>query len=104
MCAALLAVTANAANFVSGPPTRNTDQFLPTEVNGPIDDAHCNMEELEEANDSQLYSILHELSKTAMFRNFIVDLEPKCPLASWSKGGGSETNDETTSFMEEEDE
>jgi flavocytochrome c len=103
VCAAILAVTANAVNSVSGPPTRNTDQFLPTEVNGPIDDAHCNMEELEEANDSQLYSILHELSKTAMFRNFIVDLEPKCPLASWSKGGGSEIDDET-SFMEDEDE
>ena len=66
--------------------------LLPT--NGPIDDATCNIEELEQANDSQLYSILHELKNTAMFRHFVVDLDQKCPLASWRVGSGSEEEEE----------
>ncbi len=47
---------------------------------GLIDDAQCSIEELEAANDSQLYEILQHLKTTAFFRNFIVDLEHKCPL------------------------
>mmetsp|Transcript_23652 Transcript_23652/g.26978 ORF Transcript_23652/g.26978 Transcript_23652/m.26978 type:complete len:1247 (+) Transcript_23652:298-4038(+) len=54
--------------------------FYPTPQSGPIDDAYCNVEQLEEANDSQLYSILEDLKQTTFFRNFGVDLETKCPL------------------------
>jgi len=49
---------------------------------GPIDDAKCNVEQLEEANDSQLYSILRDLKNTSFFRTFAVDLDQKCPLAT----------------------
>ena len=51
---------------------------------GPIDDATCHVEQLEEANDSQLFTILHDLKTTAFFRNFAVDLSAKCPLV-WNK-------------------
>jgi flavocytochrome c len=43
------------------------------------------VEQLEEANDSQLYTILNELKQTAFFRNFAVDLDHRCPLATWGK-------------------
>ena len=52
---------------------------------GPIDDASCNVEQLEEANDSQLFTILEDLKSTTFFRNFVVDLDAKCPLAEWGK-------------------
>ena len=55
------------------------DAFHP---NGRIPESHCNVEELEIANDSQLYSILQELKQTNFFRNFVVDLDQKCPLSS----------------------
>eukprot|EP01083_Nonionella_stella_P239497 838162_1 len=51
---------------------------------GPIDDATCHVEQLEEANDSQLFTILHDLKNTAFFRKFAVDLDATCPLA-WNK-------------------
>jgi len=53
---------------------------------GPIDEAMvtCNMEELEQANDSQLYTILHDLKETTFFRTFRVDLSHKCPLRLWN--------------------
>lgn len=59
---------------------------------GPIDDATCNVEQLEEANDSQLFTILEDLKETTFFRNFAVDLDAKCPLAEWvkSKSKGKE--------------
>jgi hypothetical protein len=62
---------------------------------GPIDDATCNVEQLEYANDSQLYSILHELKNTAFFRNFAVDLDTLCPLHTW--GGKKEVIINTSS-------
>ena len=52
---------------------------------GPIDDAHCNVEQLEEANDSQLFTILEDLKATNFFRNFVVDLDAKCPLADFGR-------------------
>lgn len=62
----------------------------------PILDASCNMEDLEQANDAQLFEILQELKQTQFFRNFVVDLQHKCPLQQWgttsstmSHGGGS---------------
>jgi flavocytochrome c len=54
--------------------------FLPS--NGPIDDAQCTIEDLERANDSQLHTILMELKQTNFFKNFVVDLEHKCPLSN----------------------
>jgi flavocytochrome c len=51
----------------------------------PIEDAKCNVEDLEQANDSQLHSILHDITRTAFFRTFHVDLERKCPLRQWRK-------------------
>mmetsp|Transcript_882 Transcript_882/g.1323 ORF Transcript_882/g.1323 Transcript_882/m.1323 type:complete len:254 (-) Transcript_882:19-780(-) len=62
---------------------------------GPIDDATCNVEQLEEANDSQLFTILHDLVDTAFFRNFAVDLETKCPL-SWDRDRDRKTEMEPT--------
>ena len=57
----------------------------PPTAEGPIDDiiVTCNMEDLEQANDSQLYTILHDLKQTAFFRTFRVDLSHRCPLRSW---------------------
>lgn len=49
---------------------------------GPIGDAKCNIEDLEQANDSQLHTILQELVfRTEFFQHFAVDLEQTCPLS-----------------------
>jgi flavocytochrome c len=40
----------------------------------------CNVEDLEKANDAQLFEILNELKKTNFFKNFLVDLDQTCPL------------------------
>ena len=68
--------------------------FMATPTSGPIDEAMvtCHMEDLEHANDVQLHSILHELTQTAFFRTFRVDLSQKCPLRSW--GGGEEDEED----------
>ncbi|KAL7531486.1 hypothetical protein ACHAXR_005392, partial [Thalassiosira sp. AJA248-18] len=52
-------------------------------ASGPIEDATCDVEQLEQANDSQLHVILAELMTTSFFRSFAVDLAEKCPLAGW---------------------
>jgi hypothetical protein len=67
---------------------------------GPIEDAQCNVEDLEEANDSQLYSILRDITKTDFFKTFQVDLNRKCPLASWSS---DKSNGDAHGDDEEED-
>ena len=70
-----------------GPPS------LPTAaMSGLIDDASCHMEDLENANDSQLYTILQELRNTAFFRTFVVDLDHKCPLRSWRPNACPDAN------------
>ena len=61
--------------------TQWTAVFPPT--TGPIEGAMCNVEELEEANDSQLYSILEHLVQTSFFRTFVVDLDERCPISTW---------------------
>ena len=48
-----------------------------------IEDATCDVQQLEKANDSQLHVILIELMTTGFFRNFAVDLDQKCPLSGW---------------------
>lgn len=70
--------------------------FLPT--NGPIHDARCSIEDLEQANDSQLYSILMDLRKTNFFNTFVVDLTASCPLQTWRQGGKKETKRVASSF------
>jgi len=50
---------------------------------GPIEDATCDVEQLEQANDSQLHIILAELMTTSFFRSFAVDLDQRCPLLGW---------------------
>jgi flavocytochrome c len=52
----------------------------PTFPTGLIEDTKCDVEQLEEANDSQLFTILHDLKQTSFFRNFAVDLDQTCPL------------------------
>ena len=68
---------------------------------GFIDDTKCSIEDLEQANDSQLYAILQELRATKFFRNFIVDLEKKCPLEKWRTGSssGDAQDDEEEEFQ-----
>jgi len=63
-------------------------------TSGPIDDVQCNIEDLEQANDSQLYSILHDITKTAFFRRFEVDLTHKCPLRQWRQHDLADTDDD----------
>lgn len=89
----------NNNGFVQPPPIPPQSFFasaattLPTN-GGLIDDTQCMMEDLEQANDSQLHTILQELRKTNFFRNFVVDLEQKCPLQSWRPGGGGDEEEE----------
>ena len=55
---------------------------FPLDPSTTIDDATCDVKQLEEANDSQLHSILKELKGTAFFRYFEVDLDHGCPIAT----------------------
>jgi len=79
---------------------------------GAIEDSTCDVEQLENANDSQLYSILHELRHTAFFRSFAVDLDESCPLSTWGKkkiaadvvpSKDNESSKDTPSQKEEEE-
>merc|ERR1712232_967141 len=50
-----------------------------------VEDTTCNVEQVEEANDSQLYIITKELKNTLFFRTFAVDLDHGCPLTGWKR-------------------
>eukprot|EP00551_Chaetoceros_affinis_P007052 CAMPEP_0203662740 /NCGR_PEP_ID=MMETSP0090-20130426/599_1 /ASSEMBLY_ACC=CAM_ASM_001088 /TAXON_ID=426623 /ORGANISM="Chaetoceros affinis, Strain CCMP159" /LENGTH=1285 /DNA_ID=CAMNT_0050525571 /DNA_START=150 /DNA_END=4007 /DNA_ORIENTATION=- len=84
-------VNANATTKTSrelAPTSTSSNGYHPLSKipqSGPIDDATCNVEQLEEANDSQLFTILEDLKATTFFRNFAVDLDANCPLAEWVK-------------------
>jgi len=63
------------------------------------------VEQIEQANDSQLHVILRELMTTSFFRSFAVDLDQTCPLTQWNKqkkkgkgdgGGGAEKTTDAT--------
>lgn len=54
-------------------------------ASGPLVDAQCNMETVEDANVHQLYALLSELSEATFFRLIHVNMDGKCPY--W---GGSE--------------
>jgi len=73
----------SAQNSIVSIPTITTQFQTPLVNTGPIEDATCNVEQLEQVNDNQLHVILEELTKTAFFRSFAVDLETGCPLAQW---------------------
>lgn len=73
---------------------------IPTTL-GPLEDAACNVEDLEQANEKQLFMILQEIKTTQFFRNFVVDLDAKCPLQSWRSGsaGGSSNKKESSAIF-----
>ncbi|KAL7550113.1 hypothetical protein ACHAWF_013350 [Thalassiosira exigua] len=82
---------------VARPPSAGGAGYpFPTVVaGGPIEDATCDVEQLEAANDSQLHVILAELMTTSFFRSFAVDLDQRCPLAGWNtKKGKKEKKDD----------
>jgi len=101
-CLALIAI--GIADSASAPSSL-LDAFVPS---GEIPGAHCNIEDLEIANDSQLYSILSELKKTAFFRSFVVDLDERCPLRNFGKSNitpeAKEDNKEETTSIPPPDE
>jgi len=66
----------------------------PTFPTGLIEDTKCDVEQLEEANDSQLFTILHDLKQTSFFRNFSVDLDHTCPLSWESKSKQTQSKNE----------
>lgn len=104
----LLLLTTTTTLLTSAPSTSASAQVPPPAVadflagaaaGGPIggrpqptgqiaDDARCDVEQLEQANDSQLHTILKELVGTAFFRTFAVDLDHHCPLAGLGSVGG----------------
>ena len=105
----LLLILHKACQWAHAQPTTPPAAIL---TGGWIDDTQCRMEDLEQANDSQLHTILQELRLTTFFRNFVVDLEQTCPLQSWRTGTGEEEEEEefqcggnsgdSTSDLEEE--
>lgn len=94
-----------AIHAVAAQDTTSNPQFTPSSAagggifpvsSGPIHDSSCDVEQLERANDSQLYLILNELRKTAFFRTFAVDLEQKCPV-SFASSSSTTTSASTSS-------
>eukprot|EP00466_Bigelowiella_natans_P018075 jgi/Bigna1/138510/aug1.45_g13218 len=67
--------TVGASSF---PPSMPFD--LDELMSGPLDDAKCNIEAVDMANNVQLACILSDLMDTTFFRLFTVDLERKCPF------------------------
>ena len=103
----LLCTIATRPRPVQSADTTSTPNFFlpPNAASGPIEDATCDVEQIEQANDSQLHVILRELMTTSFFRSFAVDLDQNCPLTEWNKkkkgkggvgvGGGSNNAAET---------
>lgn len=68
-------------------------------LRGSVGDAACDVEDVENANEAQLHSILHELTNTTYFRLFQVDLKRTCKFwgeASASKSASRAGADEQT--------
>ena len=95
-CACLPSSLHAASGFPSLSALNQLLDYFPT--NGPLDDATCNVEDLEKANDSQLHVILQEIQATAFFRNFVVDLDAKCPLRSWRKTKETSSSDKASAI------
>ena len=83
--ATLFAATAlalvEAANVSDSAPLLPSSVEMPfLSVTGPLEDASCDVEQLEQANDSQLHVILTELMATSFFKSFAVDLKQVCHM------------------------
>eukprot|EP00912_Choanoflagellata_sp_UC4_P001576 UC4_evm1s999 len=70
---------------------------------GKIDDASCDVDAVEKANDLFLFSLLDELSNTTYFRLFKVDMSRKCrffgkEVTESTCGGGDEGGDDVPPF------
>jgi len=109
----LLLAAANQPQQVHAADNNNNNFFLPpTAASGPIEDATCDVEQIEQANDSQLHVILRELMTTSFFRSFAVDLDQTCPLTQWNKqkkgkgggGGGGNTSSNNAAAAEKKQE
>jgi len=61
------------------------------------------VEQIEQANDSQLHVILRELMTTTFFRSFEVDLDQTCPLAQWNKQKKGKGSSGTAAAVEKKD-
>ena len=76
---AMTVTTSTAMSHTKGLPWLASDD----DVTG-VPEATCSVQDVEQANDSQLYTILQELKQTHFFRHFVVDLDESCPLAEWN--------------------
>lgn len=101
----LLATTSAAAEALSKTDFENHMRYGFLHPAGSIsDEAQCNVEELEEANDSQLHAILQQLAKTSFFRTFFVDLDHGCPLISFGSSKKKEKDHHVSTAEAEEEE
>eukprot|EP00814_Leptocylindrus_danicus_P018813 CAMPEP_0116024346 /NCGR_PEP_ID=MMETSP0321-20121206/12251_1 /TAXON_ID=163516 /ORGANISM="Leptocylindrus danicus var. danicus, Strain B650" /LENGTH=1140 /DNA_ID=CAMNT_0003496037 /DNA_START=68 /DNA_END=3490 /DNA_ORIENTATION=+ len=98
--------TAAAEGALSKTDFENQMQYRFLHPAGSIsEEAQCNVEELEEANDTQLHAILQQLAKTSFFRTFFVDLDHGCPLISFGSSKMKEKDHHgSTADAEEEEE
>jgi len=93
----ILIILAKELHYVTSSKDENiiTPTSYPFKSNNKkvVEDTTCNVEQVEEANDSQLYSITNELKKTLFFRTFAVDLDHGCPLTGWKRLPKKEVKD-----------
>ena len=59
---------------------------------GPLEDAKCNVEDVEIANTQQLSALLNDLANSTYFRLFQINLEGQCKF--WKKDGAKNCNSE----------
>jgi len=62
-------------------------------ISGPLDDAKCNIEAVDQANNAQLACILSDLMDTTFFRLFPVKLGKECPFFNKAEPKAPETCD-----------
>jgi ERO1-like protein alpha len=85
LCALLFSVWhVSASDTASVVPTWDVKHELACPApSGPLEDARCDVEAVEIANNKQLYSIVEELVNTTYFRLFQINLDKKCKF--WAK-------------------
>ena len=71
--ASLLHAPTAAADLAAALP-----DWLASDATGPLHDAQCNMETVEEANAAQLHTLLVDISETTFFRLIHVNMENTC--------------------------
>eukprot|EP00471_Norrisiella_sphaerica_P001622 CAMPEP_0184483904 /NCGR_PEP_ID=MMETSP0113_2-20130426/5582_1 /TAXON_ID=91329 /ORGANISM="Norrisiella sphaerica, Strain BC52" /LENGTH=1180 /DNA_ID=CAMNT_0026864573 /DNA_START=183 /DNA_END=3725 /DNA_ORIENTATION=- len=93
------------------PPSTRFD--LQELLSGPLDDAKCNVEAVDTANNVQLACILSDLMDTTFFRLFTVDLDRDCPFfnkavpkppQSCSSGGDDDAFSSFSNFKDKDPE